>query len=122
MRTRAGYGVEGLEDCRPELHTDLPRLRAEGLGAQFWSVYVSSKLPEPAAVVATLERIDAVYRLAARYPGTLLRAGQVDHRWVCVLPLQGHDMPGVDQSAGPVQGNFDKGGGISMGFAPICSG
>lgn len=67
VRTRAGYGVEGLEVCRPELHTDLPRLRAERLGAQFWSVYVSSKLPEPEAVVATLERIDAVYRLAARY-------------------------------------------------------
>ncbi|MFD5536778.1 dipeptidase [Streptomyces sp. NPDC127079] len=71
LRARTGYSVEGLDDGRPELHTDLPRLRAGGVGAQFWSVYVSSRLPEPEAVVATLEQIDAVYRLAARYPDTL---------------------------------------------------
>ncbi|MFF4803798.1 dipeptidase [Streptomyces sp. NPDC001351] len=71
LRARSGYSVEGLADGRPDLHTDLPRLRAGGVGAQFWSVYVSSELPEPEAVVATLEQIDAVYRLAARYPDTL---------------------------------------------------
>ena len=26
-------------------HTDLPRLRAGGVGAQFWSVYVPARLP-----------------------------------------------------------------------------
>ncbi|MER5753568.1 dipeptidase [Streptomyces sp. NPDC002088] len=71
LRARSGNSVEGLADGRPDLHTDLPRLRAGGVGAQFWSVYVSSKLPEPEAVVATLEQIDAVYRLVARYPDTL---------------------------------------------------
>ncbi|MGW0871140.1 dipeptidase [Streptomyces sp. NPDC002740] len=71
LRARSGYSVEGLADGRPDLHTDLPRLRAGGVGAQFWSVYVSSELPEPEAVVATLEQIDAVYRLVARYPDTL---------------------------------------------------
>ncbi|MEU6372848.1 dipeptidase [Streptomyces sp. NPDC046909] len=71
LRVRSGYSVEGLADGRPDLHTDLPRLRAGGVGAQFWSVYVSSKLPEPEAAVATLEQIDAVYRLVARYPDTL---------------------------------------------------
>ncbi|PKW05655.1 membrane dipeptidase [Streptomyces sp. 1222.5] len=71
LRARSGYSVEGLADGRPDLHTDLPRLRAGGVGAQFWSVYVSSELPEPEAVVATLEQIDAVYRLVARYPDAL---------------------------------------------------
>jgi len=71
LRARSGYSVEGLADGRPDLHTDLPRLRAGGVGAQFWSVYVSSKLPEPEAVVATLEQIDAVYRFVARYPDRL---------------------------------------------------
>ncbi|MFJ8032537.1 dipeptidase [Streptomyces sp. NPDC096032] len=71
LRARSGYSVEGLADGRPDLHTDLPRLRAGGVGAQFWSVYVSSELPEPEAVVATLEQIDAVYRLVARYPEAL---------------------------------------------------
>ncbi|MCG7203411.1 dipeptidase [Streptomyces arenae] len=71
LRARSGGSVEGLAEGRPDLHTDLPRLRAGGVGAQFWSVYVSSGLPEPEAVVATLEQIDAVYRLAARYPDAL---------------------------------------------------
>ncbi|MFJ9567329.1 dipeptidase [Streptomyces fuscichromogenes] len=71
LRVRSGYSVEGLADGRPDLHTDLPRLRAGGVGAQFWSVYVSSKLPEPEAVLSTLEQIDAVYRLVARYPDAL---------------------------------------------------
>ena len=39
-------------------HTDLPRLRAGGVGAQFWSVYVPATLPGDAAVTATLEQID----------------------------------------------------------------
>jgi len=71
LRARSGYSVDGLDQARADLHTDLPRLRAGGVGAQFWSVYVSSKLPEPEAVVSTLEQIDAVYRLVARYPRAL---------------------------------------------------
>ena len=67
LRARSGYSVEGLDEVRADLHTDLPRLRAGGVGAQFWSVFVPSSLSEPEAVVSTLEQIDAVYRLAARY-------------------------------------------------------
>jgi membrane dipeptidase len=68
LREASGYGVEGLDADRPDLHTDIPRLRAGGVGAQFWSVFVPSSLTEPEAVVATLEQVDAVYRLVARYP------------------------------------------------------
>jgi membrane dipeptidase len=71
LRARYGYRVEGLDRPRPELHTDLPRLRAGGVGGQFWSVYVPSDLPEPEAVVATMEQIDAVYRMVAAYPADL---------------------------------------------------
>jgi membrane dipeptidase len=78
LRARSGYSVDGLDADRPELHTDLPRLRAGGVGAQFWSVYVPSTLPEPEAVVSTLEQIDAVYRLVARYPETLRIAYTAD--------------------------------------------
>jgi membrane dipeptidase len=55
----------------PELHTDLPRLRAGNVGAQFWSVYVPHSLAGPAAVAAVLEQVDLVYRLAGRYPDDL---------------------------------------------------
>lgn len=51
--------------------TDLPRLRAGGVGAQFWSVYVSADLPEPMAVQATLEQIDVMKRLIARHPAEM---------------------------------------------------
>jgi membrane dipeptidase len=71
LRARRGYEVAGLDTAQPDFHTDIPRLRAGGVGAQFWSVYVPSDLPEPEAVVATLEQVDAVYRMAAAYPGDL---------------------------------------------------
>ncbi|MDO0927392.1 dipeptidase [Streptomyces sp. TG1A-8] len=54
------------------LHTDLPRLRAGGVGAQFWSVYVRSDRPD--AVPATLEQIDCVRQLIDRYPRELRAA------------------------------------------------
>jgi membrane dipeptidase len=55
----------------PELQTDLPRLRAGGVGAQFWSVYVPHSLAGPAAVATVLEQVDLVHRLAERYPQDL---------------------------------------------------
>ena len=51
--------------------TDLPRLAAGGLGAQFWSVYVPASLAGEAAVVTTLEQIDLVHRMVRRYPDRL---------------------------------------------------
>ncbi|WP_231956920.1 MULTISPECIES: dipeptidase [unclassified Actinoplanes] len=80
MRLRGWHGssTAGLDGSRPELHTDLPRLRAGRVGAQFWSVYVPSSLPEPEAVTHTLEQIDVVYRLLAEYPDTLEAARTAD--------------------------------------------
>ncbi len=53
---------------QPGLHTDIPRLRAGGVGAQFWSVYVPATLAGQEAVRATLEQIDIVHRMMQRYP------------------------------------------------------
>jgi len=53
------------------LVTDLPRLKAGGIGGQFWSVYVPPELADGAAVTAVLEQIDLVRRLIARYPQDL---------------------------------------------------
>lgn len=70
MRTQAGYDFDRLDLAadQPTLHTDIPKLRAGGIGAQFWSVYVSSSAPSP--VAATLEQIDAVRTMVVRYPST----------------------------------------------------
>ena len=53
------------------MHTDLKRLRAGKVGAQFWSVYVSANLNDQQAVQATLEQIDVTRRLIARHSGDL---------------------------------------------------
>ncbi|MFK0101496.1 dipeptidase [Streptomyces sp. NPDC091040] len=65
-------------DQSAHLHTDIPRLRAGGVGAQFWSVYVRSDLAGDAAVSATLEQIDVVAELLERYPADLRRALTAD--------------------------------------------
>ena len=56
---------------QPALMTDFPRMRAGGMGGQFWSVYVPVELQGQSAVTATLEQIDVVHRMLAKYPDTL---------------------------------------------------
>ncbi len=50
------------------LMTDIPRLRAGHVGAQFWSVWVPTDVKGFQAVQVTLEQIDVVKRMTARYP------------------------------------------------------
>jgi membrane dipeptidase len=69
LRTEADSDVGGLDVEGKDLtrHTDIPRLRAGAVGAQFWSVYVPSSLSEHEAVVATLEQVDLVHRMVRRH-------------------------------------------------------
>ena len=53
------------------LQTDIARLRSGRVGGQFWSVYVPAEMTGGAAIQATLEQIDIVKRLAAKYPRDL---------------------------------------------------
>ena len=54
----------------PTVITDIPRLRAGGVGAQFWSVYVPPIPAGPVAVQAVFEQIDVVHQMVARWPET----------------------------------------------------
>jgi membrane dipeptidase len=56
------------------LMTDIPRLRAGLVGAQFWSVWVPVEVQGFQAVQMTLEQIDLVKRMAARYPADFAMA------------------------------------------------
>lgn len=78
-RERAGYDWSRLDiaTAGQPTHTDLPRLRAGGVGAQFWSVFVPAELQGDAAVAATLEQIDAVHAMTTRYAGDLALATSV---------------------------------------------
>ena len=59
-------------------HTDLPRLRRGGVGAQFWSVFVPASLSGDDAVSATLEQVDAGHQMVARYADALAFARTAD--------------------------------------------
>ena len=60
------------------LHTDIPRLRAGGVGAQFWSVYVPASMTPLEAARATFEQIDTVKRLVAAHPNVFELATTAD--------------------------------------------
>ncbi|MGR3934440.1 dipeptidase [Streptomyces sp. BRA346] len=74
LREQVRYDLDQLDiatDQRQRTHTDIPRLREGGVGAQFWSVFVRSDFSGDTAVSATLEQIDVVRRLTERYPDDL---------------------------------------------------
>lgn len=57
--------------------TDIPRLRAGGVGTQVWSVYVPSALSPLDAMRQQLEQIDVARRMIAAYPDDLAFAASV---------------------------------------------
>jgi membrane dipeptidase len=62
-----------------ELHTDIPRLRQGGVGAQFWSAYVPADTGKKGTSVRlTLEQIDVIRRMVASYPDTFEMAYTAD--------------------------------------------
>ncbi len=80
-RETVGYDFDRLDiagDTSDRNHTDIPRLRKGHVGAQFWSVFVPSNLPEGKAVTATLEQIDAVHQMIGRYSDTFGLARTAD--------------------------------------------
>ncbi|WP_312146988.1 dipeptidase [Brevundimonas sp.] len=97
------------------LHTDIPRLRAGGVGAQFWSVYVPASLEPVEAAKATFEQIDTVKRIAAAYPSVFEIAVTADdiariHKTGKIASLIG--MEGgysIDDSLGLLREFYDSG-------------
>jgi membrane dipeptidase len=81
LRQHVRYDLGRLDiagDTSATLHTDIPRLRAGGVGAQFWSVFVRCNLAGDEAVSATLEQVDCVRQLTERYPADLRLARTAD--------------------------------------------
>lgn len=81
LREQVRYDLAARDiatDQSAHLHTDIPRLRAGGVGAQFWSVYVRTDHTGGDAVTAVLEQIDCVLRLVERHPADLRLALTAD--------------------------------------------
>jgi membrane dipeptidase len=76
LREREGEGrwtkdlAQGLSTNPPSYNTDIARLRQGMVGGQFWSAWVSASLPPLEQVQETLEEIDLIRDIVARYPQT----------------------------------------------------
>ena len=79
------------------LMTDMPRLHAGQVGGQFWSVWIPVEVKGFQAVQMTLEEMDIVKRLVARYPADLemaytaadIRRIHKDHRIASLIGVEG---------------------------------
>ena len=71
IRQRAGgaFDKADLAAGVPMFHTDIPRLRAGNVGAQFWAAYVPAETSkENRAFTMTLEQIAIIHAMVKRYP------------------------------------------------------
>jgi len=67
---RGNVGAYDLRKRTPG-HTDLERLRAGIIGAQFWSVYIPGEYRDSGFARVQLEQIDIARRIIERYPERL---------------------------------------------------
>jgi len=76
IRERGGLDSVDFAVLQPKLMSDLPKLRAGGVGAQFWAAYVPVTTMDsgPHPAVYALEQIDLIKRLCAKYPRDLAMA------------------------------------------------
>ena len=73
IRSRGDSSFDKMDIAQPQpqLHTDIPRLKQGGLGAQFWSAYMPARLDhEGGAARYALEQFDLIYQMIDRYPDT----------------------------------------------------
>ncbi|HKA07637.1 MAG TPA: dipeptidase [Gemmataceae bacterium] len=71
FREKNDLSFRTIDISRPQngLHTDIPRLREGGVGAQFWAAYVSPNTRKTGtSVKLTLEQIDVIYRFVKGFP------------------------------------------------------
>src|SRR5437868_3545151 len=83
LRENYNLSIEGLasgtDQRQPHpLMTDMARLHAGRVGAQFWSVYIPGEVTGDAAIRETIEQIDIVKRMVKAYPNDLALAGTAD--------------------------------------------
>ncbi|MEX0702154.1 MAG: membrane dipeptidase [Planctomycetales bacterium] len=73
LRNKAGSSFDGadLSRLQERFHTDIPRLRKGGVGAQFFAAYVpADERHKNQAAHFALEQIDLIRRMCRRYPET----------------------------------------------------
>jgi membrane dipeptidase len=99
----------------PALMTDIVRLRRGQVGAQFWSVWIPVDVKGAQAVQMTLEQIDLVKRMCAKYPHDLAMAYTAadivrvhkEHRIACLIGVEGGHQ--INDSLAVLRSYYDSG-------------
>lgn len=79
MREHGQLGFDTVDLSKEQTlpyQTDIPRMKRGGLNAQFWSVYIPGRHPNPLRTV--LDQIDLVHRMTETYPNDLELAATAD--------------------------------------------
>lgn len=107
----------GAHDLRGEtpFHTDIARLRAGMVGAQFWSVYIPFEAAEEGAAKVQLEQIDIGRQIIEKYPDVFrlaltasdLEAGYGAGRIASMLGMEGGHA--IENSLGSLRAYYDLG-------------
>jgi membrane dipeptidase len=108
----AAYDIR--EHAPPGGQTDIPRLRAGGVGAVFWSVYTPGEATEHLARTQ-LEQIDVARRMMERYPDTFtlastaadIRAAKAAGKIAGMLGAEGGHA--IEDSLGALRAYYDLG-------------
>ncbi|CAL8381239.1 unnamed protein product [Arctogadus glacialis] len=93
-------------------HTNIPKIKAGKLGAQFWSAFVPCDTQYKDAVRQTLEQIDVIHRMCQKYPETFrftassqeIRAAFRDNRTACLIGVEGGHS--LDSSLGTLRAMY----------------
>ena len=100
---------------RSEKHTDLDRLAAGQVAAQFWSIYVPGEVEDSGFARIQLEQFDIARRMIARYPDRLALALSADDierdfkrgKVASLLGMEGGHV--IENSLGALRAYYDLG-------------
>ncbi|MDO8666453.1 MAG: dipeptidase, partial [Gemmatimonadales bacterium] len=117
MRDQRTMGFDHHDMTGPlrTYHTDIPRLRAGGVGAQFWSIFIYDTMIHSGAARLTMEQIDIVKRMEARYPDVFAPSRTADdivraHRAGRIASLMGVEGGhSIENSLGTLRLFYDLG-------------
>jgi membrane dipeptidase len=96
-RFGASWDSANIAQPVPSLMTDIPRLKAGAVGAQFWSVWVPPAEAQRDALRPALEQIDLINQMVLRWPDVFARATTAadivrihrQHRIAALIGLEG---------------------------------